>query len=238
MRVTAEPFSKLSYIGSEVVTVHKRRIVFAASAVALGLGLSACNGDDGESAAKESPAASASASASAPASSEPSSESPTDDSGDGGEAPAGDVTAPGTKLKTGDRAVLPFRYTSDKQGTIAVTVTAIEKGAASDMAAFGDKAKGMTPYFIKMKVENVGGTDLSYASLKLDGVLDGGAGTGVILMGDIPGKCDRETAPRDFTTKGATYETCSLAATKTAPVTGAEYDEGDTYSDNPVVWTN
>ncbi|MFI6553441.1 hypothetical protein ACWGBY_36110 [Streptomyces griseus] len=219
--------------------MHKRRVVSAASLAVIGFTLSACNGDDGESAAKESPAASASASASAPASSEPSSESPTDDSGNGGEAPAdGDVTAPGTKLKTGDRAVLPFRYTSDKQGTIAVTVTAIEEGAESDMAAFGDKAKGMTPYFIKMKVENVGGTDLSYASLKLDGVLDGGAGTGVILMGDIPGKCDRETAPRDFTTKGATYETCSLAATKTAPVTGAEYDEGDTYSDNPVVWTN
>ncbi|MDX2669618.1 hypothetical protein PV376_08875 [Streptomyces sp. NRRL_ISP-5395] len=216
--------------------MHKRRVVSAASLAVIGFALSACNGDDGESAAKESPAASASASA--PASSEPSSESPTGDSGNGGEAPAGDVTAPGTKLKTGDRAVLPFRYTSDKQGTIAVTVTAIEKGAESDMAAFGDKAKGMTPYFIKMKVENVGGTDLSYASLKLDGVLDGGAGTGVILMGDIPGKCDRETAPRDFTTKGATYETCSLAATKTAPVTGAEYDEGDTYSDNPVIWTN
>ncbi|MFJ7082554.1 hypothetical protein ACIQU8_04865 [Streptomyces griseus] len=219
--------------------MHKRRVVSAASLAVIGFALSACNGEDGESAAKESPAASASASASAPASSEPSSESPTDDSGDSGEAPAdGDVTAPGTKLKTGDRAVLPFRYTSNKQGTIAVTVTAIEKGAESDMAAFGDKAKGMTPYFIKMKVENVGGTDLSYASLKLDGVLDGGAGTGVVLMGDIPGKCDRETAPRDFTTKGATYETCSLAATKTAPVTGAEYDEGDTYSDNPVVWTN
>ncbi|MFF0507581.1 hypothetical protein ACFYUH_28865 [Streptomyces fimicarius] len=218
--------------------MHKRRVVSAASLAVIGFALSACNGDDGESAAKESPAASASASASAPASSEPSSESPTDDSGNGGEAPAGDVTAPGTKLKTGDRAVLPFRYTSDKKGTIAITVTAIEKGAESDMAAFGDKAKGMAPYFIKMKVENVGGTDLSYASLKLDGVLNGGAGTGVILMGDIPGKCDRETAPRDFTTKGATYETCSLAATKTTPVTGAEYDEGDTYSDNPVVWTN
>ncbi|MFC7355916.1 hypothetical protein ACFQW9_35240, partial [Streptomyces caviscabies] len=129
--------------------MHKRRVVSAASLAVIGFALSACNGDDGESAAKESPAASASASA--PASSEPSSESPTDDSGNGGEAPAGDVTAPGTKLKTGDRAVLPFRYTSDKQGTIAVTVTAIEKGAESDMAAFGDKAKGMTPYFIKMK---------------------------------------------------------------------------------------
>lgn len=216
--------------------MHKRRIVIAATAIAMGLGLSACSDDDGEPTAKGSP--SSSASDPAPDSSAPSSESPADDSGDSGAAPAdGDVTAPGTKLKVGDRAVLPFEYTSDKKGTIAVTVTAIEKGAESDMAAFGDKAKGMTPYFIKMKVENVGGTDLSYASLKLDGVLEGGAGTGVVLIGDIPGKCDRETAPREFTTKGASYETCALSATKSAPVTGAEFDEGDAYRGSPVVWT-
>ncbi|MFG3407561.1 hypothetical protein [Streptomyces sp. NPDC048142] len=217
--------------------MHKRRIAFAAAVVAMGLGLSACNGDDGEPAAKDSP--SAPASAPAPEAPEPSSESPAADSGDDSAAPAeGDVTAPGTKLKVGDRAVLPFAYTSDKKGTIAVTVTAIDKGTEADMAAFGDKAKGMTPYFIKMKVENVGGTDLSYASLKLDGVLEGGAGTGVVLIGEIPGKCEREAAPREFTTKGASYETCALSATKSAPVTGAEFDEGDTYRDSPVVWTS
>ncbi|MEU0299953.1 hypothetical protein ABZ252_10865 [Streptomyces sp. NPDC006175] len=38
----------------------------------------------------------------------------------------------------------------------------------------------MTPYFVNVKVENMGRTSLSYASLKLDGVLEGGAGTGVI----------------------------------------------------------
>ncbi|MEU5368238.1 hypothetical protein ABZ362_04450 [Streptomyces sp. NPDC005951] len=204
----------------------------------MGFALSACGGDEEGTAAQDSPPASASASA--PAS--PSSETPAADDGsggDGGAAPAeGDITAPGTKLRIGDRAVVPFRYTSDKKGTIAVTVTAIEKGTETDMAAFGDRAKGMTPYIIKMKVENVGGTDLSYASLKLDGVLEGGAGTGVILMGDITGKCERETAPREFTAKGASYETCSLAATKSTPVTGAEFDEGDTYSDSPVVWTS
>ncbi|WP_097867189.1 hypothetical protein [Streptomyces sp. rh34] len=218
--------------------MHKRRIVSAAAVVALGLGLSACNGDDSDPAAKDSPPASAPA-PSEP--SEPSSESPAADGGADSDAPAGgegDATAPGTKLKVGDKATLPFAYTSDKKGTIAVTVTAIEKGAEADMAAFGDKAKGMTPYFIKMKVENVGGTDLSYASLKLDGVLEGGAGTGVVLIGDIPGKCDRETAPREFTTKGASYETCSLTATKGAPVTAAQFDEGDAYSDSPVVWSN
>jgi hypothetical protein len=216
--------------------VQKGRIVFAAALATMGLAVSACTGDEGEPAAQDPPAAST------PAAPAPSSESPTADSGDAGDAgdaPAeGDVTAPGTELKVGDRAVVPFEYTSKKKGTIAITVTAIEKGAEADMAAFGEKAKGMTPYFIRMKVENVGGTDLSYASLKLDGVLEGGAGTGVVLIGDIPGKCDRETAPTEFTTKGASYETCTLTASTGKPVTAAEFDEGDAYGDSPVVWAS
>ncbi|MZD05132.1 hypothetical protein GTW43_08540 [Streptomyces sp. SID5785] len=200
----------------------------------MGLATSACNSDDGSSSAKESPAASESAPA--PESSEPTSAAPSADGADGAEA-SGDTTAPGTKLKIGDRAVLPYRYTADKKGTVAVTVTAIDKGAESDMASFGAKAKGMTPYYIRMKVENVGGTDLSYASLKLDGVLEGGGPTGVILIGGLPGKCKSESAPSDFKTKGASYETCALSASKTGPVTGASYDEGDAYSDSPVVWS-
>lgn len=217
---------------------HKARIAFTAVLVTIGLGLTACDGDEAEPAAQDSQAASAPASPSAPAN--PGGESPAADSDDGDAAPAaeGDVTAPDTKLKVGDRAVLPFEYTNDKKGTIALTVTAIEKGTEADMAAFGDKAKGMTPYFIKMKVENVGGTDLSYASLKLNGKLEGAGGTGVILIGGLPDKCDSEAAPRDFNTKGASYETCSLSATKTSPVVAAAFDEGDAYSDNPVLWTN
>uniref|UniRef100_A0AAU3GYP8 DUF4352 domain-containing protein n=1 Tax=Streptomyces sp. NBC_01401 TaxID=2903854 RepID=A0AAU3GYP8_9ACTN len=210
---------------------YKGRIVFAAALAVMGLGLTACDSDDE---AKDSPTPTASASVS----DEPSSESPAADDGDDAAPADGDATAPGTKLKIGDKAVLPFEYTSDKKGTIAVTVTAIEKGAESDMEAFGDKAKGMTPYYIKMKVENVGGTDLSYASLKLDGVLEGGSNTGIVLIGGLPDKCKNETAPRDFTTKGASYETCSLTATKTDPVTAASFDEGDAYSDSPVVWAN
>nr|WP_158854185.1 hypothetical protein [Saccharothrix deserti] len=215
--------------------MHKGRIVFAAALATIGLGLSACGSDKAGSAVP--------APASPPPSSTPSSSEPTENTtpaidDDSGVPVEGDVTAPGTKLKVGDRAVLPFEYTSKKKGTIAVTVTAIEKGTEADMAAFGEKAKGLTPYFIKMKVENVGGTDLSYASLKLGGVLDGGTGTGVVLIGDIPGKCDNESAPTGFTTKGASYETCTLSATKGSPVTAAEFDEGDEYSDGPVVWTN
>ncbi|MFJ8858532.1 hypothetical protein ACIRD8_08850 [Streptomyces sp. NPDC102451] len=212
---------------------HKGRIVFAAAITAMTLGLTACDDGDDSASAPDSP------SASAPASSDPGSESPSAEPSDDGAAPAdGDVTAPGSKLKVGDKAVLPFTYGTDKKGTIAVTVTAIEKGAEADMDKFGAKAKGMTPYYIRMKVENVGGTDLSYASLRLRGQLAGGGPTGVILIGDLPGKCDSETAPRDFTTKGASYETCSLSATKTEPVAAASFDEGDAYTDSPVLWTS
>ncbi|MGW2588809.1 hypothetical protein ACWCXC_00840 [Streptomyces sp. NPDC001515] len=213
---------------------HKGRIFIAAAAVtAMGLGLSACNDGDDAATAPESP------SASAPAPSEAASESPSAAPSEDAPAPAGgDVAAPGTKLKVGERAVLPFSYGTEKKGTIAVTVTAIEKGAEADMAPFGAKAKGMTPYYIRMKVENVGGTDLSYSSLKLRGKLADGGPTGVILIGDLAGKCDSESAPRDFTTKGASYETCSLSATKTDPIGAAAFEEGDTYRDSPVLWTS
>ncbi|MEE4492270.1 hypothetical protein [Streptomyces sp. BE230] len=213
---------------------HKGRIISAVALTALGLGLTACNDGEDSSAAQESP------SASAPASSDPTtSESPSADPSDDAPAPAGgDVAAPGTELKIGDRAILPFKYGTEKKGTVAVTVTAIEKGAEADMAAFGAKAKGMTPYYIRMKVENVGGTDLAYSSLRLRGKLEGGAPTGVILIGDLPGKCDNESAPREFTTKGASYETCSLSATKTDPIAAASFEEGDAYSDSPVIWTS
>ncbi|MER5280213.1 hypothetical protein ABT025_31380 [Streptomyces sp. NPDC002809] len=212
---------------------HKGRIVSAVALTTLALGLTACNDGEDSSPAQESP------SASAPASSDPSSESPAAEPSDDAAAPAGgDVAAPGAKFKIGDRAILPFKYGTDKKGTVAVTVTAIEKGTEADMAPFGAKAKGMTPYYIRMKVENVGGTDLSYSSLRLRGKLEGGGPTGVILIGDLPGKCDSETAPREFTTKGASYETCSLSATKTDPIAAASFEEGDAYSDSPVLWTN
>ncbi|MEW1891166.1 hypothetical protein [Streptomyces sp. IBSBF 3010] len=213
--------------------IRKGRIVTAVALTTLSLGLTACNDDEDPAAMPESP------SASAPASPAPSTESPSaDPSDDAGSKPSGDVAAPGTKFKVGDRAVVPFKYGTSKEGTVAITVTAIEKGTEADMAPFGDKAKGMTPYYIRMKVENVGGTDLSYSSLRLRGNLAGGAPTGVILIGDLPGKCDSETAPRDFTTKGASYETCSLSATKTDPIAVASFEEGDAYRDSPVIWSN
>lgn len=149
--------------------------------------------------------------------------------------PAGNATAPGTKLKVGARAVIPYAAT-DKNGTIAVTLTAIEQGAKEDLVKFGDKARGITPFYLRVRVENLSGTDLRYTSVALRGLGADGKGTGVIISGDTP-KCDSTSAPKTFTTAGASYETCVLsAAPDGAKVAAAEYNRGDGYDKSPVVW--
>lgn len=150
-------------------------------------------------------------------------------------APPGDATAPGTKLKVGARAVIPFA-SGDKKGTIAVTVTAIEQAAKEDLAKFGDKAKHITPFYLRVQVENLGGTDLSYTSVSLRGLGADGKGTGVIISGDTP-KCDSGSAPKTFSTTGAKYETCVLTgAPDGSKVAAAAYNRGDGYEKSPVVW--
>ena len=151
-------------------------------------------------------------------------------------AASGDVTKPGSELKVGDRAVVPFKYGTDKNGTIALTVTAIEKGDNADLAKFGDKAKGLLPYFIRVSVENVDGSDLAYSSVSLRALGADGKSTGVIISGDVD-KCQSETAKKDFTTAGAKYDTCVLQATREgSEITAATFDKGDDYIKSPITW--
>lgn len=153
-------------------------------------------------------------------------------------APAGDMTAPGSQLKIGDRAVVPFKYGTDKEGTIALTVTAIEQGTNADLAKFGERAKGIVPFYIRLSVENVSGSDLAYSSVSLRGLGADGRSTGVIITGETE-KCQSESAKRDFTTAGAKYQTCVLqAAREGSQITAASFDKGDAYIKSPVVWKN
>ncbi|PWV81854.1 hypothetical protein SAMN05421630_10687 [Prauserella marina] len=194
--------------------------------------LSACGGGE-EGDASAAPETSASAAA-------PSDEVAADDSS---EAPApaepgsAEVTPPGTALKVGDRAVVPFE-SSDATGKIAITVTAIEPGDKAEFESkFGDKAQGIDPVYIRYTIENVEGGDFSYSSApRLRALGADGTGTGVIVSGDL-GTCESDSAPKDFTAPGATYETCRLqGGTPDNPAVGVEYSDDD-YSDDPIVWT-
>ncbi|MEU3272502.1 hypothetical protein ABZ639_16795 [Saccharomonospora sp. NPDC006951] len=194
--------------------------------------LSACGGGEEGNASPATDGAASSESA-------PSEEVVTDDSS---EAPAepgsAEITPPGTQLKVGDRAVVPFE-SSDATGSIAITVTAIEPGDKAEFESeFGEKAKGIDPVYIRFTVENVEGGDFSYSSApRLRALGADGTGTGVIMSGDL-GSCESDSAPEDFTAPGATYETCRLqGGTPDNPAVGVEYSDDD-YSDEPIVWTS
>ncbi|MEU4803978.1 hypothetical protein [Actinosynnema sp. NPDC023587] len=206
---------------------HARGALFIAGAAALLL--SACGSSTDGVAMPGTTTSAATTSAEAETTTKSSAATPT-------AQPAGDVTEPGTKLKVGDRAVVPYKYGTDKTGTIAITVTAIEEGSNADLAKFGDKAKGITPVYIRVTVENVGGTDLAYSSLSLRALGADGKGTGVIISGDTA-QCESESAGKDFTTAGAKYETCVLQGTREGTkAPSASYDKGDGYDKSPLVW--
>ncbi|MBB3050918.1 hypothetical protein FHS23_001941 [Prauserella isguenensis] len=217
------------------------RIAASAAVVAtIGLALSACGGE--EEAAPETqeqtsaPASSAEPDASAAA-------EPADS--DGGEVSAlpvdDEVTAPGTELKIGDRAVVPFEYTDEKKGTVAITVTSIEKGSASDLPKKSDGSSvdsRITPYYITFTVENVGGEELEYSRVDLDGRLPGGESTGAVLtvIGGVD-QCESESAPSEFNEQGASYESCTIQGSARGDVTEVHFTESPDYEESPVVWT-
>jgi hypothetical protein len=161
--------------------------------------------------------------------------------GGGGAAGGAKVTAPGTSLKIGQRAVVPLRRGSTT-GTLGITVTAIERGDQAAFAQrFGSQAQGMTPYYIRYTVQNVGGTDLSRTTtplLKAVGPGGGSTGATVIFTSALPG-CERGRPDASFASAGATYQHCRLqVARQGVEVTGAEYEESEGgYSGSPIVWT-
>ncbi|ANN17392.1 hypothetical protein SD37_18245 [Amycolatopsis orientalis] len=156
--------------------------------------------------------------------------------GAGGKTVRADGTmAPGSELKVGERAVVPFSD-AGKSGTIAITVKAVEIGPKEDLAKFKNQGEGTLPVYVRMVVENVGGTDLAGTSVSVRALDANGKGTKVIMAGGTAA-CKGETAPENFTAQGATYETCDTEGVKDGgEVGGVSFSEGDGYKDDPISW--
>lgn len=144
------------------------------------------------------------------------------------------ITPPGTKLKIGRKAVVPWEYGST-QGIIGITVTAIEGDMAAFRQQFGAKANGLVPYYIRYTVENVGGTDLSNTGAPR---LSDGGPTGVVLIGSLS-DCESGDADSEFTSTGVTFQSRRLQTARTgSTITSAVFeDELGGYDDQEVVWS-
>ncbi|ACU35830.1 hypothetical protein KCV87_10745 [Actinosynnema pretiosum subsp. pretiosum] len=213
-----------------------RSSLFAAVGAAAVL-LSACGSETSGTALPAADAtASSTAEESAPTSSSAAKSSAAKPTAADAPVASGDVAAPGSEFEVGQRAVVNFKYGTSKTGVIAITVDSIEAGDPADLAKYGDKAAGITPFYIRATVENVGGTDLAYSSLRLRGIKADGKTSSVIITGETD-NCQTVNAGKDFTTAGAKFQTCVLQAGNAAEkITGAKYDAAEEYTKSPVVW--
>lgn len=226
-----------------------RRMRAAGLLAAAALGLTACGSDEATDATPSSSATSDSASPSEETSAEetPAQETTSEDTTspeseeDSDDAPAAELTKPGTELKLGETAVIPQ---GDDGATLELTVTEVTKGSSADLSQLkdADKYKGYTPVYVQYTMT---GTD---SSTELGGdilddvdpiLADGRKASTLVIIGTSPfKKCDSNSIPKDFG-PGDTETTCQVAMVSSGQeVSGAQYSpyEGDYADDGAVVW--
>ncbi|SJM59342.1 hypothetical protein [Gulosibacter sp. 10] len=223
--------------------MNKKKLWALLGIGALGLSLAACSSDEGEDAEEAPVAEETEAEQEAPETEE---ETPAEDDAvedEGGSAPAGDVTAPGTELAFGETAVVEFYYAGES-GLVEITPVGITKGDPADMADFDDpQMEGITPYYIEVEFAPADDAAVAMGSLNVNGALDalyedGETANLVTVIGSWD-KCKSESGSSDAAV-GDTTTTCvpGFSNNDSQAVTGLQFDSRETdYEENPVVWT-
>ncbi|WP_038513148.1 hypothetical protein [Amycolatopsis japonica] len=163
----------------------------------------------------------------------------------------GEAVKPGTKLKFGEQAIIPF-YSHYAKGVIGLTVT-VESVKAPDADIDGlplkdeDKAKlrGKNFFFVREKLTNVDGSNMAevYTPILSAKTKSGGWPGSLLGMGDadVTGCEDQNFAPKDFSTKGAVFESCRLHfGVASDPITSLSYTSQpyESADSRAVTWRN
>lgn len=211
--------------------------------VVLATGVAACGGDDEESDNASAPPQST---ATAPA------ETGADTAADSGGS--GELTPPGTKLSVGETATVGWNPPSLSSGgrpksiTLEVTVVSLEKKSTDDLEGVNldDEQKSSTPYFLKVRMKNLGerGPEGDQPDLSFDAIDDRGQEQGSItFIGDFP-PCEDKDPPKPFT-RGKEYETClTYLVPGGGSIEEVRWKDGppdehglSKYYDKPIVWS-
>ncbi|ACL41012.1 hypothetical protein Achl_3051 [Pseudarthrobacter chlorophenolicus A6] len=232
-------------------------------AAVLGLGLSACAAEapaasETQPSTEATTAASASPSSSASASASASAAAPAGASGT-----AKDLTAPGTKLGLGEKAVTHTNTGKDPadakytEATYTTSVTKITAGTEADLAALKDAAKfaGQTPYYVftEHTLDSLSKPSAGISEPRLNAQLkDGTDAQKLIILGSLdqcPTKRFETTGSSDNLSYkvGSTMTSCQVfLAPAGDEIVSADYaDSGFSYASssdnpyrkNPIVWS-
>jgi hypothetical protein len=212
-------------------TAHLGRL--AISAVVLSLLVGACGGSSGSSSTSGTASGASGASASSTSSSSSSSSS----------SSKSGSTAPGTGLKVGQTATVPYTpLTSTGNGklrTLKVTVGSIRTGSSADLKGLdlSGAPKGAVPIYATVTVTNLGpqSIDVDGTSDAMQGIDHGGnQQSPVSFIGDFP-PCDQNSATTPVAA-GASFHTC-LTYLVSGGITKVAYTGTDAYTSSPVTWS-
>jgi hypothetical protein len=124
------------------------------------------------------------------------------------------MTPPGTVLKIGEKATINLKIGS-KEGVVSISATKITKGAPADLTPLklGDRAAGLTPYYITFELTGGPQSDnLRFGGFPLaHGLLgDGSSAQSLFIIGDFA-PCKEQSFPKDFG-PGRVFTSCTVAA--------------------------
>lgn len=85
-----------------------------------------------------------------------------------------DLTAPGTDLKFGEKAVVAYEPNDKRNSVLELTVTGARRGDIADLASYTMDAetKKSAPYYVDVTVTNVGRGDVGRTAIPLLGMYD------------------------------------------------------------------
>jgi hypothetical protein len=161
-------------------------------------------------------------------------------------AGAGGTTAPGTTLALGAPALVDYKpgvKTNSPTYRLQVSVLGIAKGAQADLDGVElEKAQqSKTPYYVKLRVTNVGSGNASaeegVPAAAFQAIDDRGQqGQELTVLGTFR-PCESGTQPKQFT-RGVTYQTCEvfLVGGGGSIVKDEWTGSVDAYTEKPIVW--
>jgi hypothetical protein len=111
------------------------------------------------------------------------------------------LTKAGTELQFGQTATVAYQQNSQRSSVLELTVTAVQKGRISDLAAYqlDPASKKSTPYYAHVTAKNVGTGDLSHATAPIYAVDSTNALVQAVSFNNTFAKCPSTTLPTGFT---------------------------------------
>lgn len=148
-----------------------------------------------------------------------------------------ELTAQGSDLAFGDTATVAYEPRQDEVGVLDVTVSRIEKASFKLFVGWKlePETRSTTPYFVHLKVENVGDTDLGGLRVPVYAVDGENRLVDYSTFASTFKPCPSEYLPKKFG-NGDAVKTCLVyLAPEKGEVTAASFRPDEEF--DPIVWT-